>query len=289
MNNALEAWFHRLSLVRKLTAIGVVSATASLAMGGAVLVAYDLTAEYHDEVREVSIIANVAGINSAAALTFDDARAASEILSALRSNAHVIAAAIQLPDGRVLARFDRDPWRAQVPPPAPAASGPQHYTDLRAGTMTVIVPIVFNDERIGFVFVNSDLAEIRARVGQYLVVLGVVLAAGMALSLVLSNRLQAIISSPLLRLTEVTRRVTRDHLYDARVEKADDDEIGELIDRFNDMLIEIQRRDQQLLLQQNELEQTVDARTVELRSTNEDLIAARDKAMEASRAKSEFL
>jgi len=32
MFRALEAWFHRLSLTRKLTAIGVVAATASLLM-----------------------------------------------------------------------------------------------------------------------------------------------------------------------------------------------------------------------------------------------------------------
>ena len=83
--------------------------------------------------------------------------------------------------------------------------------------------------------------------------------------------------------------MTRDHQYHARAEAGNDDEIGQLIERFNEMLSEIERRDTQLLLQQDDLEQTVDARTAELRSTNEELIGARDKAMEASRAKSEFL
>jgi signal transduction histidine kinase/DNA-binding response OmpR family regulator/HPt (histidine-containing phosphotransfer) domain-containing protein len=55
------------------------------------------------------------------------------------------------------------------------------------------------------------------------------------------------------------------------------------------MLGEIQARDGQLLGHQQELEQTVAARTAELRATNVDLTGARDKAMEASRAKSEFL
>ncbi len=55
------------------------------------------------------------------------------------------------------------------------------------------------------------------------------------------------------------------------------------------MLSDIQKRDQQLLLQQNDLERTVDARTAELQTSNEELVTARDRAMEASRAKSEFL
>jgi two-component system, sensor histidine kinase and response regulator len=50
---------------------------------------------------------------------------------------------------------------------------------------------------------------------------------------------------------------------------------------------EIQRR--QLLVQQEDLEGLVDARTAELRAANSELVDARDKAMEASRAKSEFL
>ena len=55
------------------------------------------------------------------------------------------------------------------------------------------------------------------------------------------------------------------------------------------MLSDIQKRDQQLLLQQDDLERTVDARTAELQTSNEELVTARDRAMEASRAKSEFL
>ena len=51
----------------------------------------------------------------------------------------------------------------------------------------------------------------------------------------------------------------------------------------------IDDRDRRLIAHQQELERAVEARTTELRTTNADLILARDKAMEASRAKSEFL
>ena len=148
MIKTLEAWFHRLSLTRKLTAIGVVAATASLLMAGAILLTFDLTAEYKDEVREISIVANIAGINSAAALAFGDAQAAGETLSALRSNRHVITAGIRLPDGRLLARFDRDAPAAHAAPVA-TADAQEHHLDLQVGELTVNAPIVVRGERIG--------------------------------------------------------------------------------------------------------------------------------------------
>jgi signal transduction histidine kinase len=284
----LEAWFHRLSLTRKLTAIGVVAATASLLMAGAILLAFDLTAEYRDEVREISIVANIAGINSAAALAFGDGQAAAETLSALRSNRHVITAGIRLPDGQLLARFDRDASAVRAAPAATADAEP-HHLDLRVGELTVNAPIVVRGERIGSLYVVSDLGALRTRITQYTGSVALMLVAGVVLSFFLSHKLQRVISTPLLRLTEVTRIVTRDHQYHARAEPGNDDEIGQLIDRFNEMLSEIERRDTQLLQQQDGLEKIVDARTAELRSTNEELIGARDKAMAASRAKSEFL
>jgi two-component system sensor histidine kinase/response regulator len=289
MSNA-NPWFLNLSLARKLTAIGVVAASASLLIAGVTLIGFNLSAEYSDEVNELSIIANVAALNSTAALAFGDSVAAGETLSALRSNPHVVTAAIHRPDGSVLARFDRDGRKPRVLPVDDAGrSGDRHTVNFSADSLTLTRPILFGGDTIGTVYVESDLGEFSARAKQSLTVLGLVFIAGFGVSLGLSNALQRTISKRLLLLTSVTRSVTRDHRYDVRVEKTGSDEIGELIDGFNDMLGEIQDRDQKLMQHQERLEQAVDARTAELQSTNADLVAARDKAMEANRAKSEFL
>ena len=96
-----SARFRNLSLARKLTALGMASAAAALLAGGAISLVFDLVTEVRDERREMATIAKVTSINSAAAVTFGDGRAATETLSALRANRHIIAAAIQLPDGRM--------------------------------------------------------------------------------------------------------------------------------------------------------------------------------------------
>jgi signal transduction histidine kinase/CheY-like chemotaxis protein len=287
----ISARFRNLSLARKLTALGMASATAALLAGGAISLAFSLVSEAQDERREMATIARVTSINSAAAVTFGDGPAATETLSALRANRHIITAAIQLPDGRILARYDRDASAAlRVRPTTPPAVDEATTFDWRRLALMVNRPIELGrGEVIAVLSVESDIAELWLRAGQFGVVLLCVGIVGSLVSFVLSSRLQRLISGPVLKLTAVTRAVTRDQRFDARAEKSGNDEIGELIDGFNEMLVEIQERDRRLLGHQEELEKTVAARTWELRTSNSDLVAARDRAMEGSRAKSEFL
>ncbi|HUS17755.1 MAG TPA: response regulator, partial [Chloroflexia bacterium] len=157
------------------------------------------------------------------------------------------------------------------------------------GVFLLSRPIKLHGEPVGTLVVKSDVSDIRARSLQFGQVVGFVLIATFAIAVVIASRLQRTISAPLLELTALTRDVTRQRRYDLRVSEHGGDEIGELSAGFNDMLTEIQQRDEQLLRHQQDLEQTVEARTSELRAANTDLAAARDRAMEANRAKSEFL
>jgi signal transduction histidine kinase len=137
--------------------------------------------------------------------------------------------------------------------------------------------------------VESDTDEVWTRLARFAVIVAGTLLGAFGIAFGLSRVTARLIFSPVARLIEVTRLVRDGGRYDVRAEPGDDDEIGELIDQFNAMLGDIQKRDQQLLLHQENLERSVDARTAELQTSNEELVTARDKAMEASRAKSEFL
>src|SRR5258706_1775207 len=90
-------------------------------------------------------------------------------------------------------------------------------------------------------------------------------------------------------LAGAARRVTEERDFSLRAVKRGNDEVGELIDGFNEMLAMIQFRDDQLRQHQEHLEAEVATRTRELRTANTDLTVARDRAEKASRAKSEFL
>ena len=290
MPSILRTWIKRLSLARKLTAMGILTSATSLVIAAAVLVAYDRSNSTADILVDTELLADLVANATTAALTFGDAKAATEILGEVTVNPRIMSAAILLADGETFAQYVR-PGAAPSPvPPEAAVRGRQPWHAFDGQTLLVIKPIRLEHDVIGTVVLTTDLDKLRARSLALVRVLGLALFAAACVAWAVASRLQRMISGPLVRLAGVTRAVTRERRYDLRAE-ADrgGDEIGELIGGFNEMLGEIQARDLQLLQNQDQLEQTVEARTAELRATNTDLVAARDKAMEASRAKSEFL
>ena len=104
-----------------------------------------------------------------------------------------------------------------------------------------------------------------------------------------SSRLQRGISDSLAKLAETARRISTEKDYSVRAAKIGDDELGRLTDAFNQMLVEIERRDEALSAHRERLEQEVTARTAELTQANQALLEAKVKAEASSRAKSEFL
>jgi signal transduction histidine kinase/CheY-like chemotaxis protein len=280
--------FRELSLARKLTVMAITTSIISLVIVSAALVAYDRSSARERLVREADLLAQVVGINSSAALAFDDPRAGQEILSALAVNDHVRGAAILTRDGAMFAEYSRTPRAGGSIDPRTLRTDRPSQT-FTGDALVVTRPIVLAGEPVGAVVVQSDLDELHARAVAFGQIIGLVVFCSLGVAFGVAVILQRAISGPLLRLSGITREITRTRRYDLLASKDADDEIGQLVDGFNEMLSEIQRRDRQLLLQQEDLELMVDARTAELQAANGELIGARDTAMEANRAKGEFL
>jgi signal transduction histidine kinase/ActR/RegA family two-component response regulator len=139
------------------------------------------------------------------------------------------------------------------------------------------------------VYVVGDLKPVTAQLGRASQSLLLTVPALAALAFLISYRLQRLISDPLIHLIQTAKAVTVLRNYGIRAQKGPHDELGSLIDGFNEMLSEIQRRDHELLRHRETLEEEICARTAELRRLNGELTEARDRAEAASRAKSEFL
>ena len=285
-------WVRNLSLARKIIAVIMGVSSAALLLACLALVAYDSTTARTGLTRDIGMLADVVGATSTAAVSFSDAKAAAETLRAVAVNENVRMAAI-LRNGAVFARFDRrqdtvgTSILTRVDPELLRAPRAVHTFD--SDSLRLVRPILLDGESIGGVFIESGLGELRDRQRRLIGMIAAVLFGALGVAFVLSSKLQRLISSPVLRLTEVTRVVSRDRNYDIRAEKTGQDEVGVLIDGFNEMLSEIQRRDRKLVDQQDALEQTVEVRTADLRTANAELLTARDKAMEGSRVKSQFL
>ena len=289
MAASLSLWFRRQPVRRKLT-------TAVLSISGVTMVAVCVVFAAYDDldarrrlVRDVTLLADVIGTTSIAPVTFTDAAAATDALRAAAVNEHIVTVQLFLPDGRLLASYARpgSTLPRQVDGqtrPAPAAGA--MYTE---DVLRVVRPVVLDRDQVGTISVISDTSEISASAQRFAAIAGGALFGAFWIALWLSRATARVIFTPIARLIEVTRLVRSDGRYDVRADPGDGDEIGELIGQFNAMLVEVEKRDRQLLQQQENLERTVNLRTLELQTSNLELIKTRDLAMEGSRAKSEFL
>ncbi len=278
-------FLRHLSIRRKLTLIMMLTSVVALLLACGAFVAYEQVTYRKTMARDLSILADVIGTNSTAALTFRDPDAARDQVRALRAQSHVVSACIYRQDGTPFATYRREDQADGAWPARAEAAGMKLERDY----LSVTRPIVLESEIIGTLYIRSDLDEMHARVRRYGLLMLAVLVLASLVALMLASRLQSLISDPVLALAGAARTVTEERDFSVRAVKRGDDEVGELIDGFNEMLAMIQFRDEQLRQHQERLEAEVATRTRELREANADLTVARDRAEAASRAKSEFL
>ena len=281
----MQAYYRNLPVARKVQLAGMLVGLLAAVLGSAWLLIDDQRQARESMRHDVEVLAEIFSANSTAALTFNDPTAAMELLETLHAKQHIMAAFLYSADGKLFASYRRDPGALAVAAPRLTADG-SHFDSVR---LIVFKSIFSNGQKLGTVALESDLSELTRQVQHFLwVVLTVILGASLV-AFVLSSRLQRSILEPIAHLAAVARLVSAGKNYAARAIKQSDDDLGQLTDTFNEMLTEIQHRDEELLRHRDRLEQTVAARTLELVKSNTQLLEAKDKAEAASRAKSEFL
>jgi signal transduction histidine kinase/CheY-like chemotaxis protein len=278
----------RRSIKQTLTLVSMGATTAALLLACTLFLAYDYTTFRDEELRGLATLGTTIGAGSMAALSFDDPDTAREALQALKAHGNVMAGRVHGADGTVFARYDHPstpggPAGADAPPLPP----PGHsvtWTHLE-----VVQPIVLDGERIGTIVLQASRDAQYARIWRFFgIAVGIILTSWLV-AFVITARLQRVVSEPVLRLARAAALVSRDRDYAIRVDRTNNDEVGDLVTAFNQMLEQIQHQDEQLRRHRATLEEQVAARTAELTIVNRDLAESRDRAEQASRAKSEFL
>ena len=274
--------FLSFSIASKLRWIVTSAISVALFLACVGFLAYDNHTFRIAKVDDVLTLAEVIGSNSTGALSYQDVKSAKEVLSALSFKEHVSEACIYDRNGEPFASYLPPDVHREFAPPA-VMDEINYFPDTR--TLVVFRDIKLGGDRIGTVYIRYDFAELMQRRTRYIEMMTLVAFTALILALILSSYLQRSITEPISKLAMAMQAISLRKEYSVPVLKQSDDEIGGLVDGFNDMLAQIWHRDRVL----EEAKNVAETANRRLAGQAVELAVARDTAEGANRAKSMFL
>lgn len=287
-------WYKDYPIQKKLRLAIMLACAVLVGLFAAVSLVRDITSAKAGLEEKYASLAAVLTSNLAPAVVFGDAAATAQTLGSLANEPHVLYAAVYTRDGRRFADYvgnieRADSSLAEITNAADGLSAACPQSRFGLDRMMLCRAIELKGERLGGLVLIGDLAPLYGQAMSVLLIGSIMLAGALLLAMLISAPLAAALAGPIVRLTETVRQVSARHDYGTRATKESNDELGLLTDGFNDMLRQLQQRDERLRQYSEELEHLVELRTRELEQTVEALKIAKDQAESANRAKSEFL
>ena len=218
---------------RTLITVLLLTSGAVMLTTAAAFFAYDFLTYRQIILRNLATLGEAIAANSTAALAFDNADDAHEVLSAFRADRHIVAAGLYTRSGELFASY-----------PAKGAALPGTLTaqegyGFEQGFLVGVQPVVQGGHRMGSLYLKSDTGAIYERFRSFSLIAGLVLALACLVAYALSTRLQRQISRPILTLAETASAISKHDDYAVRAPRADGYELGLLTDAFNRMLTRI--------------------------------------------------
>ncbi|MFQ5483103.1 MAG: histidine kinase dimerization/phospho-acceptor domain-containing protein, partial [Nitrospinaceae bacterium] len=277
-------WFLKnLPLDQQFRRVIILTSSVAMVLAGLGIGIFDyrMAREFH--VRELENLGKVLSSNIQTSLEFDDRKSARSILNSLQADERVMVAGLYDAQGELFSRYKKNPTDGDSLPMLPSAEG----VYFEPGGMALFQPVILDGIEIGTIYIWMDDSGTYRQIVNDIFILLAVLGFSFTAALFFSSSLQRHITRPLLRLAEMAGRVSSEKNYSYRVHKENDDEVGLLMDKFNEMLEQIESRDDALKEARLDLENRVNQRTTDLVTVNNRLqreMTVRKRAEEIVRA-----
>jgi PAS domain S-box-containing protein len=227
----------RLMRMMLLTSAAAIALTC-IGLGG-----YEYFASRNQMRDQVVTLSRVIAANSTASLAFRDDKDAFDILAGLRSAPSIAAAALYDEQGVLFVTYPAD---------APIDSVPQTVRAdgyrFSGGFLEGFQPVrELADQRLGTLYVRSDMRSVYGRFWSYALIAAVVMGASLLFAYFLSRVLQNRISAPLLTLADTARAISERGDFSVRAPLAGEGEFELLTSAFNQMLARIEGQNSALI------------------------------------------
>ncbi|HTS16306.1 MAG TPA: response regulator [Verrucomicrobiae bacterium] len=249
------------SIRGKLMWISMLTSTGAVILACVAFGLYEMLNYRHQMTRDLSVLTEMIEEGQAAGRDLSDPEVVKEVNSWANKQHSIAIACVYSKDGKLVIKYARDDVRPQREVPELLGDD---IDRIEGRYLVLYQTILLQGKKAGTVYIRADFRWLTDRFLEELRIVTIILLLSWLVSLLLSSRLQRVISDPILHLVRSARTVSETRDYSVRADKLSTDEIGLLVDEFNEMLEEIQHQDKALR-------------------------ESKEKAESATRAKSEFL
>lgn len=230
--------FRDFPIRRKLLAIVLLAISVAVVTSSSTVILYDRVKMRADLTQELHALAQITAQRSNAGLMFNDVEAVTSNLEALTAKSHLDLLCVYDVDGNIFALVD------VLTPLAPRCQQQKNWTPgslFLEDRLQVIEAIVVQKKVIGHVLLQSDLAALKKRSLQFFLVSLLAAAIAILMAYLATHRLTHQVATPISQLTRLAAHIRATEDYSLRATPAGQDEVGDLVQNFNDMVSKIQQ------------------------------------------------
>lgn len=258
----------KMTLKRKMILILLLPVILSLTLYSGIVIYNDLKEFKDGMVRHLTVLAKTMGSNILSSLVSKDILSANKILASLENEPQIQFAAVYDSEGRLFAEFSKTQNKNRIIP-----NLKNHENLFFSDHFEALSPIQLEGKEIGKIFLYAHVEGVKPQVKKRTKNVILILLFTLFIAYILSLFLQGIVSKPIRFLSDIVDQISQVPDYSVRApEYSGKDEIGKLYSGFNEMLSQVQNRNQELIKYRDQLETLINERTTELEKTQAELL-----------------
>lgn len=235
-------FFNRLPLRHKYIFSMLLISIVSVLLSTIAFVQYNKHESIERVTNDARILAQIVASRSTAALVFADTQQAQANLKALGANTNILMACIYDSSNDVFSAYHFDSIDQKFCPDIENKAGLANGQN----QLHIFEDISLDGLKIGTLYIQMDITWLEGIRDQQYVFAGLIVIACMIITLIIAQYLQRLLSASLARVSKTARAITSSRDFSLRARKESLDEVGEMVDVFNNMLSNIESESRSL-------------------------------------------